>query len=182
MLSSQGTAIHEAIELAKTYYDDEQQTNRVLIIISDGEDHSEAAQSVAEEANKEGIRIFTIGVGDLKGGPIPIKKNGVILNYKKDRQGETVITKLNEETLKNIASEANGAYLNGRVTNEVVGEIRDILNKMDKTEFEAKQFADYKDQFQWFLGLAFALLFIDVFLLERKTEWLKKLNLFNENL
>src|SRR5690606_36160890 len=82
MLSSQGTAINEAIELAKTYYDDEEQTNRVLIIISDGEDHSEDAATVAEEASEEGIRIFTIGVGDTKGGPIPIKRNGIVLNYK----------------------------------------------------------------------------------------------------
>ncbi|WP_250433456.1 VWA domain-containing protein [Hanstruepera flava] len=182
MLSSQGTAINEAIELAKTYYDDEEQTNRVLIIISDGEDHSEVSASIAEEASEEGIRIFTIGVGDEKGGPIPIKRNGIILNYKKDQNGETVITKLNEKTLMDIAEEANGVYINGRNTNEVVESIRDILNNMDKKEFEAKQFADFKDQFQWFVGLAIFLLFIDVFLLERKTAWLKKLNLFNENL
>lgn len=182
MLSSQGTAINEAIELAKTYYNDEEQTNRVLIIISDGEDHSEVAANVAEEANEEGIRIFTIGVGTTKGGPIPIKRNGVVLNYKKDNQGETVITQLNENTLKTIADEANGNYIYGQNTNEVIEEISDILLKMDKKEFEAKQFADFKDQFQWFLGLAILLLFIDLFLLERKTEWLKKLNLFNENL
>lgn len=181
MLSSQGTAINEAIELAKTYYDDEEQTNRVLIIISDGEDHSEVSASIAEEASEEGIRIFTIGVGDTKGGPIPIKRNGVVLNYKKDQNGETVITKLNESTLKEIAEEANGAYINGSNTNEVVESIRDILNKMDKKEFEAKQFADFKDQFQWFLAAAIFFLFIDIFLLERKTAWLKKLNLFNEN-
>ncbi|WP_055436122.1 VWA domain-containing protein [Lacinutrix algicola] len=182
MMSSQGTAINEAIELAKTYYDDDQQTNRVLVIISDGEDHSEAAARVAEEASEAGIRIFTIGVGSEKGGPIPIKRNGVILNYKKDRQGETVITKLNEETLKNIAKSANGVYINGNNTGKVVEEIRDILNKMDKTEFESKQFAAYESQFQWFLGFGILLLFIDIFLLERKTAWLKKLNLFNENL
>ena len=182
MLSSQGTAINEAINLAKTYFDDEEETNRVLIIISDGEDHSDVAADVAEEASEEGIRIFTIGVGDVKGGPIPIKRNGIILNYKKDKEGETVITKLNEETLKNIADEANGVYINGTNTNEVVEAIRDILNKMDKTEFEAKQFADFKDQFQWFLALGIFFLVIDIFLLERKTSWLKKLNLFNENL
>jgi len=181
MMSSQGTAINEAIELAKMYYDDDQQTNRVLVIISDGEDHSEAAARVAEEAAEAGIRIFTIGVGDLKGGPIPIKRNGVILNYKKDRQGETVITKLNEDTLKDIANEANGVYINGNNTGEVVKEIRDILNKMDKTEFESKQFAAYESQFQWFLGFGILLLFLDIFLLERKTAWLKRLNLFNEN-
>lgn len=182
MLSSQGTAINEAISLAKTYFNDEDQTNRVLVIISDGEDHSEIASNVAEEAAEEGIKIFTIGVGDLKGGPIPIKRNGVVLNYKKDRTGETVITKLNEDTLKAIADAADGEYINGNNTSVVVDEIRDILNKMDKTEFEAKQFADFKDQFQWFLGLAILLIFIDIFLLDRKTGWLKKLNLFNENL
>ena len=181
MLSSQGTAIDEAIELAKTYFDDEEQTNRVLIIISDGEDHGEMAAKVAEEANEEGIRIFTIGVGDLQGGPIPLKRNGVLQGYKKDNQGEMVITKLNEETLKEIAEEANGAYINGSSTSEVVESIREILNRMDKTEFEAKEFADFKDQFQWFLAFAIFFLFIDILFLERKTAWLKRLNLFNEN-
>lgn len=182
MLSSQGTAINEAIKLSKTYFDDEEQTNRVLIIISDGEDHSEDAIAVAEEAHEEGIRIFTIGVGAIKGGPIPLKRNGIVTSYKKDSKGETVITKLNEETLKGIAEEADGAYINGANTANVVEQIREILNKMDKTEFEAKQFADFKDQFQWFLGFGVFFLFLDIFLLERKTAWLKKLNLFNENL
>ena len=182
MLSSQGTAINEAIKLAKTYYDDKEQTNRVLIIISDGEDHSDEAASVAEEANEEGIRIFTIGVGDVKGGPIPEKRNGIVLNYKKDNNGETVITRLNEEILKSIASKANGVYINGKNTNELVDQIGEILNKMDKKEFESKQYADFKDQFQWFLGIALFFLVLDIFLLERKTGWLKKLNLFNENL
>jgi len=181
MLSSQGTAINEAIKLAKTYFDDEEQTNRVLIIISDGEDHSEEAAAVAEEASEEGIRIFTIGVGDLKGGPIPEKRNGIVLNYKKDSQGETVITRLNEETLKGIAKEANGSYINGKNTQDVVENIREILNGMEKTEFESKQFADFKDQFQWFLGFAIFFFVLDIFLLERKTGWLKKLNLFNEH-
>ncbi|MCX7546477.1 VWA domain-containing protein [Xanthomarina sp. F1114] len=181
MLSSQGTAINEAIDLSKTYFDDEEETNRVLIIISDGEDHGEGTVETAKEAYEEGIRIFTIGVGQTKGGPIPIKKNGIVLNYKKDSQGETVITRLDENTLKAIAKEADGVYINGQNTNEVVETIRDILNNMDKTEFEAKQFADFKDQFHWFLVIALALLFLDIFLLDRKTSWLKKLNLFNEN-
>jgi len=182
MLSSQGTAIDEAIQLARTYFDDEDQTNRVLIIISDGEDHSEIATEAAEEAINEGIKIFTIGVGTAKGGPIPIKRNGIVLNYKKDSEGQTVITKLNEEVLVEIADEADGQYINGRNTVEVVETIREILNRMDKKEFEAKQFAEFKDQFQWFLGIGILLLFIDIFLLERKTAWLRRLNLFNENL
>ncbi|RCW93762.1 vWA domain-containing protein [Winogradskyella arenosi] len=180
MLSSQGTAISEAIQLSKTYYDNEDQTNRVLVIISDGEDHDGEAMSVAEEAAEQGIKILTVGVGDVKGGPIPIKRNGVVLSYKKDNSGETVITRLNETTLKDIASEANGVYINGSNTAEVVKAIKAELDKMDKQEFESKQIADFKDQFQWFLGLGILLLFIDIFFLERKTAWLKKLNLFNE--
>ncbi|MEO8933306.1 MAG: VWA domain-containing protein [Xanthomarina sp.] len=182
MISSQGTAINEAIELSKTYFDEDEETNRVLIIISDGEDHGEGTIKTAQEAFEEGIRIFTIGVGQTKGGPIPIKKNGIIQSYKKDSKGETVITRMDEATLKAIAKEADGLYINGSNTNEVVESMREVLNKMDKKEYESKQFADFKDQFQWFLLFALALLFLDIFLLDRKTSWLKKLNLFNENL
>ncbi|AXT57465.1 VWA domain-containing protein [Aquimarina sp. AD1] len=180
MLSSQGTAINEAIELAKTYYDDEEQTNRVLFIISDGEDHEGNVASIAEEAAKEGIKIFTIGVGTTKGGPIPIKRNGIVQSYKKNSQGETVITKLNTTILQEIANEANGTYIDGSSTNAVVENVTELLQGMDKKEFEAKQFADFKDQFQWFLGAGLLLLFLDIFLLERKTSWVKRLNLFNE--
>jgi Ca-activated chloride channel family protein len=181
MLTSQGTAINEAIELATTYYDDEEQTNRVLFIISDGEDHSEGTTlNAVEDAVEAGIQIFTIGVGKSKGAPIPIKRNGVVESLKKDRQGEVVITKLNEVVLQDIASEGNGEYIDGTNTGDAVEQIKEILIQMDKTEFEAKQFAEYKDQFQWFLGAGLLFLFLDVFILDKKTKWLKKLNLFNE--
>ena len=181
MLSSQGTAIDAAIELASTYYDDEEQTNRVLFIISDGEDHSEGkATDAVELAVDEGIRVYTIGVGKPKGGPIPMKRNGIIESLKKDKYGEVVITKLNEEILVDIASEGNGSYINGENTEEAVDIIKEELDQMDKKEFEAKQFAEFKDQFQWFLGAGLFFLFLDVFLLDRKTNWLRKLNLFNE--
>lgn len=181
MISSQGTAIGDAIELATTYYDDEEQTNRVLFIISDGEDHEGNVEEIAEKASDEGIRIYTIGVGTEKGGPIPIKRNGVIQNYKKDNQGETVITRLNPATLQEIANVANGTYIEGNVTRNVTERVTEELQNIEKTEFEAKQFADFKSHFQWFLGLALALLFLDIFILERATAWLRKLNLFNES-
>jgi Ca-activated chloride channel family protein len=181
MLSSLGTAIDEAIKLATTYYDDEDQTNKVLFIVSDGEDHSDGrAIDAVDLAVEQGIRIFTIGVGKEKGAPIPIKKNGITQELKKDGQGEVVITKLNEEILKEIAEKGNGEYIDGSNTDEAVEKIKEALNQMDKMEFEAKQFADYKDQFQWFLGAGLFFLFLDIFLLDRKTKWLKKLNLFNE--
>ena len=180
MLSSQGTAIREAIDLAKTYFNDEGQTNRILLLISDGEDHEGNIEEIASEAARDGIRIVTIGVGTAKGGPIPEKRNGVIQNYKKDRNGETVITRLDEVTLNQIATEANGRYIDGRVTAEVVEEVTEILQNMEKTEFESQQIAEYKSQFQWFLGLGLLFLLLDILLLERQTSWLKRLNLFNE--
>ena len=182
MLSSQGTAIDEAIQLSRNYYDDDEQTNRVLIIISDGEDHNDLSVEVAETASEEGIKIYTIGVGSEKGGPIPLKRNGVVMSYKKDQNNETVITRLNQETLRTIANKANGDYVNGNQTADVVKQIRDALNAMDKKEFEAKEFAEYKDQFQWLLGIGLFFLILDILFLERKTAWLKRLNLFNENL
>ena len=181
MLSSQGTAINEAIELATTFYDDEEQTNRVLFIISDGEDHSEGTTlNAVEDAVDEGIQIYTIGVGKSKGVPIPLKRNGIVESLKKDAQGEVVITKLNEEILVDIADEGNGKYIDGSNTEAAVEIIKEELLKMDKKEFEAKQFAEYKDQFQWFLGAGLLFLFLEIFVLDRKTKWLKRLNLFNE--
>ena len=180
MMSSQGTAINEAIDLATTYYDDQDQTNRVLFLISDGEDHSDMALESVEKAEKAGIKIFTIGVGTKKGGPIPIRINGIIDSYKKDQQGEVVITQLNETVLREIASEGDGEYINGSNTESVIDFVTDTLTKMDKTEFESKQYADFKDQFQWFIAAAILFLFLDIFLLERKTVWIQKLNLFNE--
>ena len=182
MLSSQGTAIDEAIQLSRTYFNDAEQTNRVLVIISDGEDHKDLNLDVAKAAAKEGIKIFTIGVGSEKGGPIPLKRNGVVMRYKKNQKGKTVITKLNPNTLTAIAEEANGLFIQGQNTKQVTEKIAEILNKLEKKEFEAKEFSEFKDQFQWFLGLGLFFLILDVLFLERKTAWLKRLNLFNENL
>lgn len=182
MLSSQGTAIDAAIDLAGTYYNDSEQTNRVLFIVSDGEDHSEGSiQEAVNYATENGVRVFTIGVGKAKGAPIPIKRKGVVESFKKDSQGEVVISKLNEGILLSIANEGNGLYIDGSNTDRAVEIIREELAKMDKKEFEAKQFAEFKDQFQWFIGIGLFFLFLDIFLLDRKTAWLKKLNLFNEN-
>tara|TARA_R110000850_G_scaffold271031_2_gene404710 strand:- start:103110 stop:104153 length:1044 start_codon:yes stop_codon:yes gene_type:complete len=180
MVSSQGTAIAEAIELAKTYYDEEDQTNRVLIIISDGEDHQGNVEAITNEAAEVGIKIITVGVGTLSGGPIPIKKNGVLQEYVRDNTGERVVTKMEEQMLKEISDQTGGIYISGTSTSAVVEEVNEYLNKLDQQEFESMQFADFKSWFQWFLGASLLLLFLEIFLLERKTSWLERLNLFNE--
>ncbi|MDB4037078.1 VWA domain-containing protein, partial [Polaribacter sp.] len=180
MVSSQGTAINEALELAKTYYNNDEQTNRFLIIISDGEDHQEETKQVAQNLANEGVKIYTVGVGTERGSPIPMRLNGAMIGYKKDNKGETVITKRVPEVLQGIADASNGKYIDGNITENPVSEIAEIIANAEKSEFETKQFSDYKDQFQWFLVLGLLFLIMDIFLFEKKTKWLKKADLFNE--
>jgi Ca-activated chloride channel family protein len=180
MISSQGTSIDQAITLAMTFIDKKDKTNKLLIIITDGEDHSDSAQEAAEEAKKIGLKILTIGVGTEKGGTIPLKRNGVVESYQRDQEGEVVITKRNAEVLKKIAKSANGGYVDGNSTKEVLDYVKNALDNIQKTEFESTQMADFKSQFQWFLGFGFFLLLLDVFLFDKKTKWVKKMNLFNE--
>lgn len=180
IISSQGSNLDEAIELTEKYFEGSGNTSKLLIMVTDGEDHSEKAQDAAEQAKKHGIKIITIGVGTTKGGPIPIR-NGNSVEYHKDKEtGETVTTKLRPEALEAIAKNANGGYINGTSTKQVVDYIRKSLNNIQKTQFEATEVASFQSQFQWFLGVGFFLLLLDVFLLERKTKWVQKLDLFNE--
>lgn len=179
MLSSQGTALNQAINQAINFFDDEQQS-KLLILISDGEDHGDDSKEALEIAKEKGIKIVTISVGSAKGGTIPIKENGKILGYKKDSNGETVITKMNPETLKLIAQETKGKYLDGNNTKTVVDNLQTVLASIEKNESETQQVAEFKSQYQWFLALAFVLLFVDLLMFERKTAWFQKLNLFKE--
>jgi Ca-activated chloride channel family protein len=168
MVSSQGTAINEALELAKTYYNNDEQTNRFLIIISDGEDHQEETKQVAQNLANEGVKIFTVGVGTENGGPIPIRLNGSMIGYKKDRKGATVITKRKPAVLEGIAAAGEGTYIDGNITEKPVKVIAAIIANAEKSEFETKQFSDYKDQFQWFLAIGLFFLLMDVFLFDKK--------------
>ena len=181
MLSSQGTSIVEAIELSKGYFDDENQTNRVLCILSDGEDHEYDENQFISTLSDSAIIILSVGLGSTKGAPIPIKENNIVKSYKKDDKGDVVITKLNDELLKKIATQSSGKYIKGDNTSLVVDEIINELKEMDKKEFESKQFVSFKDQFQWFLGAGLLLFLVNSIIFDKKTKWIEKLNLFNEN-
>ncbi|MEL0183185.1 MAG: VWA domain-containing protein [Bacteroidota bacterium] len=180
MLSSQGTAIIESINLAKEFYDDEEQTNRVLVILSDGEDHEVKLEDIISLVQQSGMTIISVGLGSIKGSPIPIKENNIIKTYKKNDKGDVVITKLNKELLSSISKSSKGIYIDGFNTEQVVESVVERLKEMDKKEFESKQFVAYKDQFQWFIAFAILFLSLELFVFEKKTYWVKKLNLFNE--
>jgi len=180
MVSSQGTAFNDVIKLSVDYFDIKD-TSKLIILVSDGEDHGDGAEEAIEMAREKGVRILTIGVGSEKGALIPLKDDkGNISSYKKDQNGENVITKLYPEVLQNIATKTKSKYIAGVSTKEVVEEVKKSLDKIEKSEFESQQIADFESQYQWFLGLGFLLLLADLFLLEKKTKWVQKLNLFNE--
>ena len=181
MLSSQGTSIFEAIELSRGFFDDDNQTNRVLCILSDGEDHEYKEDQLNSTINESGITIFSVGLGSVKGAPIPIKENNIVKSYKKDENGEVVITRLDENLLQKIAQQSDGKYIKGDNTAYVVDELINELKEMDKKEFESKQFVSFKDQFQWFIGIGLLLILLDSVIFDKKTKWIEKLNLFNEN-
>ena len=181
MLSSQGTSIFEAIELSRGFFDDDNQTNRVLCILSDGEDHEYKEDQLNSTINESGITIFSVGLGSVKGAPIPIKENNIVKSYKKDENGEVVITRLDENLLQKIAQQSDGKYIKGDNTAYVVDEVINELKEMDKKEFESKQFVSFKDQFQWFIGIGLLLILLDSVIFDKKTKWIEKLNLFNEN-
>ena len=182
MISSQGTALGEAIELASGYFIAEDPTSKVLLLISDGEDHEgiDVAEAVAQ-AKEAGVRIFTVGVGTEKGGPIPIKERGITQQLKKDENGEVVITRRNETLLKALAEQAGGQYYAFDQTETVVNALMEDLGQLDKTTFAAEEFSDFEDQFGWFVGIGLILMMLDVLLLERKTPWWQKLKLFEPN-
>lgn len=179
-VSSQGTALNEAISLANTFFD-ASNTSKVIILLSDGEDHAASFEKVVDQAALKGIKIITIGLGTEKGAAIPYRvANNVIEGYVTDKNGEIVISKLNPETLKSIAGSTNGVYVNNTLTQAVVKQITKTLTQVEKKEFGTQQVAEQQTQYQWFLGLALLLLLLDLIIFSTKTSWIQKWNLFND--
>ncbi len=179
MLSSQGTAISEAILLSSTYFDDIN-TNKLLVLLSDGEDHEQNIAEALLKAKENNLKVLTIGVGTEKGERIPIKINGVTHGFLRDMNNDVVITKLDSQILREIARESGGSYVLGNNSNQVVEHFKAVVDTIEKTQFESQEVAEYDSKFQWFLGAALFLLIVDILFLDRKTYWISKLNLFNE--
>ncbi|MGZ4043700.1 MAG: hypothetical protein ACXVO9_10880, partial [Bacteroidia bacterium] len=152
--------------------------NKAIILITDGENHESEAIEAAEACGKKGIMINTIGIGSEKGVPIPLIENGVVKGYRKDKEGQTVITKLNTDLLKTIAGKANGVFVHASQADIGLSAVLNKINELDKAQLENKMYTDYEDQFQWFIGLALIFFFIEFLTSERVSEWYKKLNLF----
>lgn len=181
MLSSQGTSIDSALNLSVNFFDQNSDTNRVLILISDGEDHDDIPDSIINLISENNINLITIGIGQEAGTTIPIKIDGTVDSYKKDINGDVVITKRNSDFLLKIATSSKGEYIDGNSTEDALKLVKTKLDKIDKSEFESSEFVEYKQQFQIFILLSLLFIISDIFIFQTKTKWIQHLNLFNEN-
>lgn len=180
MVPTQGTAIGTAIDKAMESFGTDLGKNKAIVIITDGENHEDDAIKKAEEASKKDVVIHTIGIGSDAGVPIPVYHNGVPSGYRKDREGNTVVTKLNEKLLQDIAAAAEGVYVKASNADVGLGAILDKIAELDKKQIESKRYTDYEDQFQWFIGASLILLFIEFLIGERISRWWRKLNLVHK--
>ncbi len=177
MVPKQGTAIGAAISLGIRSFSPGEGKSKAMIIITDGENHEDNPVSDAEGASKAGIVIYTIGIGSTEGVPIPLIINGK-KDYLKDIDGNTVITKLDEDILKKIAISTNGSYVRASNSNIGLDEIFNKIKKMKKQELESTMYTEYNDQFQIFAAIALFLLMVDFIIMERKNRRLADIRLF----
>lgn len=181
LISTQGTAIGSAISLAMESFDEKSPAAKSIIVITDGENHEDNAIEMAEEAHAKNITVHTIGMGTVKGAPIPLYRNGQLSGYRKDNQGNSVVTKLNEEMLQQIAEAGHGTYYRASNADSGLEYILNEISKMPKVEFGSKMFTDYESRYQYFIGFALLILLFDLFLLNRKNRVISGINLFKEN-
>ncbi len=180
IIPTQGTAIGAAIDLAAKSYAGQDNKHKALVIITDGENHEDDALEAAKKANEEGIIIHTIGFGSPDGAPIPVYRNGAQIDFIKDNEGNTVLTKLNEITLEQIAEAGKGQYIRATNNDDGLSRILGQIAGMEKKTFAVKQFTGYEDRFQYFLIAALSLLVISSLISDRRNPRLDKIDLFGE--
>ena len=180
IIPTQGTAIGEAINMAVSSFDDSKH-NKAIVIITDGENHEDDAVGAAKAAAENGIKVFTIGMGLPEGAPIPLyDRNGNKLGYKKDKQGKTVITKLDEDMLRKIAAAGDGSYVRANNATTGLSKVLEDINQIQKEEIETRQFTDYEDRFQVFLAMALILLLTELLIADRRGKLADKLDFFGK--
>jgi Ca-activated chloride channel family protein len=177
MVPKQGTAIGSAIDLGIRSFSPGSGKSKAMIIITDGENHEDDPVAKAKEAAAAGIIIHTIGIGSAEGVPVSVIQNGK-KDFLKDADGNTVITKLDENMLKEIAIAANGKYVRANNSNIGLDAIFSDIRKLKKQELEGKMYTEYNDQFQIFAGAVLFLLLADFLIMDRKNRKLSNLRIF----
>jgi Ca-activated chloride channel family protein len=179
IVPKQGTAIGAAINLAlESFANTKDELKKALIIITDGENHEDDAIGAAKNAYENGVIVHTIGMGTVEGGPIPVYNNGQRVDFLRDMEGSVVVTKLDAAMLGQIAGAANGTFVHASGIDPELTTVIEKIAGMEKKEFDSKLFSAYESRFQYFFGLAFLLLLVELLLSERKNKYISSLNLF----
>lgn len=177
IVPTQGTAIQKALEMAAASFTPSD-LQKVIVVITDGEDHEGDPVSFAQQLHEEkGILIYTIGMGTPEGSPIPVNPLNPY-DFKKDREGNTIISKLDEETLVKMAAVGGGEYIPGNNAQAGINNLFDKLKKINRKEYEAKIYSDYNDQFMYFFVMALLLLLVEIIIMERKSQRWSNFKLF----
>lgn len=178
MIAQQGTAIGSAIDLAiRSFGEKKNKADRAIIIITDGENHEDDAIAAAKLAASKGIHILVVGMGTQEGAPIPIGNSSV--SFMRDKNGDVVVTKLNEETASKIATAGKGLYVRADNSATPIRVLKKELNKLNTDSFEEKVYAQYNEQFQSFAIFALILIIIEFYILGRKNKWMSRIKLFD---
>ncbi len=175
LIPEPGTNLGDAITLAMKSFETQERKYKVMVLITDGEDHGEDALKLSEAADREGVVIYTVGIGSPKGVPIPLYDDrGIHKGFKKDRKGEVITTKLDQLTLEKIALTTGGKYYQSSTGETKLEDIYKEIAKMEKKELASMKFAKFEDRFQYLLIFAIIILMVELLLSERiksKAEW-----------
>ncbi|PLX32463.1 MAG: hypothetical protein C0600_02450 [Ignavibacteria bacterium] len=176
-----GTSIGSAIDLARESFKKEEGKFKAMVVITDGENHEDDPVSVAKDAAAEGIVIHTIGMGSLEGAPIPLSGDRQRGGFKKDAEGDLVLSRLDAETLREIAQVTEGSFTQALSGRDNLATVFERIERMEKKEFGTKQFTDFEDRFQYVLALGLLLLIAELFISETRNRFLSRFSLFAPN-
>lgn len=175
LINRQGTNIKAAIDMATRSFTPNEGVGKAVIIITDGENHEGGAVEAAKAAAEKGMSVYVMGVGSLEGSPIPTGRN----DFRRDKEGNVIVTKLNEKMCQEIAAAGNGVYIRIDNTNNAQKILQKEIDKLAKADIETAVYSEYDEQFQAVAWIAFVLLLLDMLLMVKKNPKFKGLNLFN---
>ncbi len=175
MVSLQGTDIASAIRMSMGMFSEKEGVSHSIVIITDGEDHEAAAVDAAKMALQSGVSVNVMGLGTPQGGPIPIKGTN---SFRKDREGNVIITRLNEQMCADIAAAGGGVYVRADNANNAVRALSKELDKLAKTDMETEVYSNFNEQYASFAVVALLLILLELCLMDKKNPLLKNVKLF----
>ena len=176
LITTQGTDIGAAIRLAMKSFTPNDGVGRAIVVITDGENHEGGAVEAAKEAAEKNMQVFILGIGSPDGSPIPVERGRN--DFRKDKDGNVIVTRLNEQMCQEIAKAGNGVYIRVDNSNSAEKILNEEISKLAKTDVESQVFTDFDEQFQALAWLVFILLVVEMLILERKNPLFKNIRLF----